>query len=323
MHKEKTIKSSNISKKERRHLWKAAIKWPLYSVAVMPVFIAAGWTHAINSTIRWDQLIFFLIASIFLLIWENLTNDLFDSETGVDQFKFHSVVALIGKRQPVRNLAYASLSSGLFLILILAARSDVSVFLLVIGSCSLGYLYQGPPFRLGYKGLGEPLCWMAFGPLATAAALLVISPSSESQLGIPWANAILIGSGPALATTLVLFCSHFHQVIQDAYHGKKTPLVRLGTRRAAALIPWLVIIIFALEWIPVIYGNLPITALSSAIGLPPAIALIRLLNKHHNHPELISECKFLALRFQALNGIGLSLGLAIAPQLGINFVVPG
>ena len=320
MQKEKTIKSLNTSNKERRRLWKEAIKWPLYSVAIMPVLIAAGWKNSTDGNIRWGQLTGFLIASIFLLIWENLTNDLFDAETGVDEFKFHSMVALIGRRQPIRNLAYGSLFIGLFLILLLALRSNPSVLFLVIGSCSLGYLYQGPPFRLGYNGLGEPLCWLAFGPLATTAALLVISPAGHSD--IPWATALLIGSGPALATTLVLFCSHFHQVIQDALHGKKTPLVRLGTNRAARIVPWLITIVFALEWSPIIYGTLPVTALLSAIGLPPAIALIRLLRKHHNHPDLISECKFLALRFQALNGIGLSIGLAITPNVGIDFVLP-
>ena len=28
---------------DRRRLWKAAIKWRMYSVAVMPVLLAAGW----------------------------------------------------------------------------------------------------------------------------------------------------------------------------------------------------------------------------------------------------------------------------------------
>lgn len=35
-----------------------------------------------------------------------------------------------------------------------------------------GYLYQGPPFRFSYLGLGEPLCFLAFGPLATNAFYL-------------------------------------------------------------------------------------------------------------------------------------------------------
>ena len=43
---------------------------------------------------------------------------------------------------------------------------------------AMGYLYQGPPFRLSYKGLGEPLCFVAFGPLATTAFYLTQVPSS-------------------------------------------------------------------------------------------------------------------------------------------------
>ena len=38
----------------------------------------------------------------------------------------------------------------------------------------------------------------------------------------------------------------------------------------------------------------------------------RLLQRHHDRPELISGSKFLALRFQGWNGLGLSAGLALA-----------
>ena len=98
-------------------------------------------------------------------------------------------------------------------------------------------MYQGPPCRLGYQGLGEPLCWLAFGPLATAAALLALRPPTALAAAVPWGPAFTLGAGPALATTLVLFCSHFHQVDEDAAHGKRSPVVRLGTARAAALVP--------------------------------------------------------------------------------------
>jgi 1,4-dihydroxy-2-naphthoate octaprenyltransferase len=40
--------------------------------------------------------------------------------------------------------------------------------------------------------------------------------------------------------------------------------------------------------------------------------LIRLLRQHHAQPDRISGSKFLALRFQAFNGLGLMLGLALA-----------
>ncbi len=303
---------------ERKKLWKQAIKWPLYSVAIMPIFLAAGWKFWAEEVIRFDQLCGFLISSIFLLIWENLTNDLFDATTGVDEFKLHSVVALTGKRKLVRGLAYFALSVGLTVMLMISVRSHFSVFYLVLGSCFLGYLYQGPPFRLGYQGLGEPLCWIAFGPLATAAALLALSPITNNANIIPWETSLSLGSGPAVATTLVLFCAGFHQIREDSNHGKKTLIVRIGTQKAAALVPWFITVCFGLEFIPILQGEWPITAFLGTISLPPAISLIRLLKKHHDHPKLIRESKFLALRFQSLNGIGLSIGLVIGRLFNIG-----
>ena len=185
---------------EKKHLWQAAIKWPLYSVAIMPVILSAAWELGNSGNIRLGQFIGFLIASILILLWENLTNDLFDDETGVDKYKFHSVVALTGNKTTVSRVAYFSLLLGLFIIFILALKSKITVLFLVIICCFLGYLYQGPPFRLGYKGLGEPLCWIAFGPLATAAALIVISPKSNIH-AIPWGTALMIGAGPAMAVS--------------------------------------------------------------------------------------------------------------------------
>jgi len=303
--------SVKSSKTERKNLWKAAIKWPLYSVAIMPVILSAGWELGNNGNIRLGQFTGFLIASILILIWENLTNDLFDDETGVDKYKFHSVVALTGNKTTVSRIAYFSLLLGLFIIFILALNSQISVLFLVLICCFLGYLYQGPPFRLGYKGLGEPLCWIAFGPLATAAALIVISPNSNTH-SIPWITALVIGAGPAMATTLVLFCSHFHQINQDAAVGKKSPLVILGTYRAAKVLPFFVGLILLLELLPVISGIWPLSTLICLVSIPSGIDLIQLIKRHHNEPELIKNSKFLALRFQTINGLLLSIGFAMS-----------
>ncbi|MBM5791245.1 MAG: 2-carboxy-1,4-naphthoquinone phytyltransferase [Cyanobacteria bacterium M_surface_10_m1_298] len=309
------VASLHATAAERRRLWKAAIKWPMYSVAVMPVLLAAGWRLQQGQGVRLEQLLLFLLAAVLLLAWENLANDVFDAETGVDATgKPHSVVNLTGRRDRVAVIANGALLAGLALMALVALRSSPLVLALVLACCGIGYVYQGPPFRLGYRGLGEPLCWLAFGPFATAAALMALAPAGEAL--VPWRAALELGSGPALATTLVLFCSHFHQVEEDASHGKRSPVVRLGTGRAAALVPWFVAGCLALEWAPVLVGHWPLTALLGVAGLPAAQALIRLLREHHREPERIIGSKFLALRFQALNGLGLALGLALGPLLG-------
>ena len=299
----------------RRRLWKAAIKWPMYAVAVMPVLLAAGWRWGRGELVRLDQLLLFLVAAVLLLAWENLANDVFDADTGVDaQGKPHSVVNLTGQRDRVAWLANGALLLGLALMALVALRSSGAVLALVLACCGIGYAYQGPPLRLGYRGLGEPLCWLAFGPLATAAGLLALGPATGAA--VPWRAAVELGGGPALATTLVLFCSHFHQVEEDARHGKRSPVVRLGTAQAAALVPWFVAGALAFEWAPVLVGHWPLTALLGAMGVPPAQRLIRLLREHHDQPERITGSKFLALRFQALNGLGLAVGLALGARLG-------
>jgi len=122
----------------------------------------------------------------------------------------------------------------------------------------------------------------------------------------------MVGAGPAMATTLVLFCSHFHQINQDAAVGKNSPLVVLGTHRAAEFLPWVIGLIFFLELLPVLSGIWPITTLICLISLPSGLDLIKLIKRHHNKPELMKNSKFLALRFQTINGLCLSIGFAIS-----------
>ena len=79
----------------------------------------------------------------------------------------------------------------------------------------MGYLYQGPPFRLSYLGLGEPLCFLAFGPLATCAFYLAQLPTAATAAAATATSlnkaivalSVLVG----MSTTIILFCSHFHQ----------------------------------------------------------------------------------------------------------------
>ena len=303
---------------QRRRLWRAAVKWPMYSVAVMPALVAAGWLLGPGRSawrLQPQQLALFLLAAVLLLAWENVGNDYFDAQTGIDVHKPHSLIQLTGAHRLVLLTAQLCCTVGLLLMVQVARASSWWLLPLVLASCCCGYLYQGPPFRLGYQGLGEPLCWLAFGPLATAAALVGLgAPALGLEGGGPLdlSLASQLGCGPALATTLVLFCSHFHQVEDDLAHGKRSPVQRLGTARAAALVPWFVALVLLAEVMPVAWGAWPPTVLLALASLPAALPLIRLLGRHHHQPERISHSKFLALRFQMVNGVlfagGLTLG---------------
>ena len=295
----------------KKRLWKQAIKWPLYSVAVLPVFISGAYLLNSNEKIKIFNLIGFTLAAILILIWENLTNDLFDADTGIDEFKFHSILNLIQSRKIVSITAYLSLIIGLLIVTIISTLTNINVLILVGACCFLGYLYQGPPFRLGYLGLGEPLCWIAFGPLAYSAALITLNPLEIYSTNIPWKESLLLGSGPSLATTLVLFCSHFHQISEDKKHGKKSPLVRLGAKKGATIVPWIILTIYIFQLYTIVLGFTPIFCILYFISFPQALNLINILKSSYDKPLSIKNCKFIAIKFQTLNGFGLITGFIL------------
>ena len=182
-------------------------------------------------------------------------------------------------------------------------QDDPRVSWALAAAISMGYLYQGPPFRwaalsfqpygrlplptvadicmaklflvamcrLSYLTLGEPLCFLAFGPLATSAFYLAqvwllrylqppaapihykyVSPiprnaqcpCSGKQVAAAGGAAASVPAAAAVGaivvghtTSIILLCSHFHQIEGDQAAGKMSPLVRLGPRRGMQVGP--------------------------------------------------------------------------------------
>jgi 2-carboxy-1,4-naphthoquinone phytyltransferase len=296
----------------QKKLWLAAIKPPMYSVAIMPIVVGTAIAIAETKTLQAGIFAIFVFAAVLILAWENLANDVFDSETGVDVNKAHSLVNLTQNKSLIFWLGNLCLATGLFGIGAIAAiQQDATVVGIILLCCILGYIYQGPPFRLSYQGWGEVLCFLAFGPLAFAAAYY---SQTKAWSGTNFAASAIVG----VSTSLILFCSHFHQEADDAAVGKRSPIVRLGTRRAAQLLPWLVGSIFALTAVCVWLGVFPVTTLLVFASLPIAFKLCRHVSANHNKPEHVSNCKFIAVALHFWSGIFLGLGFVLPQLLGFG-----
>ncbi len=290
----------------KNKLWIAAIKPPMYSVAIMPIWVGSGVAFAETKIFNGVIFAVFMTAAILILAWENISNDVFDSETGIDKNKHHSLVNLSGNKQLMFWLGNLCLGSGLLGIIVIALlQKDPTVIGIILLCCGLGYMYQGPPFRLGYQGLGEILCFVAFGPLGMAAAYY-----SQTQT---WsitnlAASVIVG----IVTSLVLFCSHFHQIKDDIAAGKRSPIVRLGTQKSAQVLVWFTASIYPLSLLLVGLGVFPIWTLLSWVSLPFAFKLCRHVLENHDLPDKVSNCKFIAVTVHfwscLLFGTGFMLG---------------
>jgi 2-carboxy-1,4-naphthoquinone phytyltransferase len=290
----------------RQKLWLAAIKPPMYSVAVIPLWVGTAIAHFENHPVHWQTFGLFLLSAICIVAWSNISNDVYDSETGIDVNKHHSLVNLTRNKSLVFWTGNALLGSGILgMIAIALHQQDPTVLLLVLGCCVLGYLYQGPPFRLGYHGMGEILCFFAYGPLALSA--VYYSQTGQWSV-VNLAASVIIG----LTTSLILFCSHFHQIEDDIAAGKRSPIVRLGTKRGAQLLPWWCLLTFGLVSVFIGLKLFPLWTMFILGSLPFAVHLCQFVGRHHDQPSRVNNSKFIAVALHFWSGLLLGIGFFVA-----------
>ncbi len=298
--------TTNFVDRSQTQLWLAAIKPPMYSVAIIPISVGSAVAFAQTNSFNPGIFFTFLSSAILIIAWLNLSNDVFDADTGIDKNKAHSVVNLTGKKDFIFWLGNFFLALGILGIIAISWwQKDFTVISLVVLCCLLGYSYQGPPFRFGYQGLGEIICFICFGPLAISAAYY--SQTQTFSL-IALSASVVIG----ISTSIILFCSHFHQVTDDLAAGKRSPIVRLGTARGSQVLAWLTGSIFVITLLMVVFGTWHWWTLLIFASLPIAVYLVKHVQQNHDQPENVSNCKYIAVRLHFASGMLLALGFILS-----------
>ncbi|KAK8562755.1 hypothetical protein V6N13_018683 [Hibiscus sabdariffa] len=290
-----------------------AIKLPIYSVALVPLTVGGAAAYLQTGLFSARRYIVLLVSSVLIITWLNLSNDVYDFDTGADKNKKESVVNLVGSRTGPLIAAYLSLDLGFTGLswVSIDAGSMSSLFLL---ACAIfcGYVYQCPPFRLSYQGLGEPLCFAAFGPFATTAFYLLLG--STSGIFLPLTRTVLSASLlVGLTTSLILFCSHFHQIEEDIAVGKMSPLVKMGTERGSMVVKASVVTLYSLLFALGLFQTLPITCIFlCALTLPIGKLVVNFVKENHKDKGKIFMAKYYCVRLHALFGAAMTAGLVSA-----------
>ena len=296
--------TTSIIEQPNRKLWLAAIKPPMYTVAVIPIWVGSAIAFAQTQIFNLQIFAVFLTSAILFIAWMNVSNDVFDDDTGIDQNKAHSVVKLIGNKSLTFWIANLCLITGILGVSLISWwQRDITVMALILVASAIAYTYQGPPFRLGYQGLGEIICLISFSMVVVAAYY----SQAQTWSIVSFAAAIIV----AIATSLILFCSHIHQLEDDLAAGKRSPIVRLGTKKASQILPWFGGSIYALTALFVLLRIFPVATLLVFLSLPLAIKLFRHVHNYHDQPAKVSNSKFLAVGMHFWMGLLLGIGFLI------------
>jgi len=305
-------------------LWLRTMRIPFLQATFVPVIlgsvIALQVAHIFNV---WTFLLTLLGASL-IHIATNMLNDYFDFKSGNDLAVKHQNpfagggrILTAGLVKPRTHLVVSSLclliGSIIGLYLIFALSLPYLFVLGIIGVVS-SYFYVGPPFRLAYRGVGELVVGLNFGPIMTLGAYYV-------QTGTFALEPILVSIPVGLLIAAVLWINEFPDMEADNAVGKKTLVLRLGYARSIDTYVGMIVVAYGLI---VIYAVLkfvsptPITSLVSLIALlslPFANRAIKILKANYRDPHAIIPANvntiFLHLSFGILAILGFTLGAVL------------
>jgi 1,4-dihydroxy-2-naphthoate octaprenyltransferase len=142
----------------------------------------------------------------------------------------------------------------------------------------MGIVYSAPPFRMVYRGLGEAVVALAFGPLITVGAYYVQTGS--------FSPAPFYASMPvAFLIAAVLMINEFPDYEADKKAGKNQLVVKLGPDKAVRVYGLIVAFAYASILIGVLLGAMPFPALIGVLTIFQAKKAYNLLCAHHSRAK--------------------------------------
>ncbi len=243
--------------------WFLATRPKTLAAGVVPVAVGSALAFGEGAGQPWAALAA-LVGALLIQIGTNLTNDYYDFKKGADTHERlgPTRVTQAGLIAP-RAVLWAALGSfalafavGMYLVAVAGWP------LLVVGVLSLlfGYAYTGGPWPLGYNGLGDAFVFVFFGLVAVAGSYYV------QALTLPL-QAVLAGVPVGALAVSLLVVNNLRDVHTDAKAGKRTLVVRLGTRAGKAEFVGTLVVAYAA---PVVMWGL---GLSGPLVLLPLLSL--------------------------------------------------
>ncbi len=225
------------AKRARAPLWLRVFSLVRYrfflSAGLMPYLLGAAWAHAILH--RFDAVVFWtaLGGVAFAVLGVEAFNEYFDARLGTDRIFNPEEAPPITRA--VFWLGVAAFAAALSVGIYLTARDGWPVLLLALLGGLAAIFYEAPPIRWSYRGLGELVIGLSYGPWLVLGSVYLQSRSfSWGALAASLVPGLLI-----MALAVINAIPDYHQ---DRLVGKRNLVVRLGRRRAV----WLYVTLAAL-----------------------------------------------------------------------------
>ncbi len=252
-----------------RRAWLLAARPPTLPAAISPVLAGAG-IAAVDGDFEIGRFLLTLIGAVLIQIVVNFANDLSDFRRGAD------TPDRLGPPRAVAQgwLTQHEMTIGIALVTATAMAVGIALTLIVgwpillIGAAALiaAVTYTGGPLPYGYRGLGDPICFLFFGFIAVMGSGYVQTEALTWALA---AAAVPVGC----LVTAILVVNNLRDIDTDRDSGKRTFAVLIGERNTRLEYAVLTIGAFVALAIFTALGLMPTYCLLALIGLPPGLWL--------------------------------------------------
>lgn len=205
--------------------------------SVAPVAVGSAAAGAVGA-FRPLPALLALVVGLALQIASNYANDYADGVRGTDINRVGpSRLVASGRARPsvVKRAAYLASGIGALAGVALCAVSG-QWWLIVVGALAIpaAWAYTATANPYGYRGWGELVVWIFFGPVALLGTMF-------TQAGTVTWWAVVASASVGLYAVALLMVNNIRDIEGDALAGKRTLAVRLGDRRVRRLFAFVVL----------------------------------------------------------------------------------
>ncbi len=278
----------------------------IWIASTIPMAVGGALAFAYSGRFSWPWFLAGVVAIYLLEIGKNAINEYVDFLSGVDRFvtpdkrtPFSGGKKTIvdGKLTLKENLVIGivTIAAGCLLGLFIIFFREFNALWFGLAGVFFALFYSLPPFQFAYRGLGEFIVGLTFGPLITCGTFLV-------QTGTVTPLLVLTSIPLGLLIANVLWINQYPDYEADLQGGKRNGVVRLGKKRAGHIFA----LLFGLA-----YLTMPLLAILYAsfywllplISLPLAFRAIIVARNYYDNIPLLIEANAKTIQIYQLTGL--------------------
>jgi 1,4-dihydroxy-2-naphthoate octaprenyltransferase len=262
-----------------RRLWVvfSLVRYRFFLYAgLLPYLLGAAWAYAVAGT--FDAALFWsgLGGVVLAVIGVESFNEYFDAQMGTD--RVFNPEELPPMSDWVLWLGVAAFAGALAVGIYLTYRGGWPILAFAVLGGLAAIFYVAPPIRWAYRGLGETVIALSYGPWMVLGSLYLHTGSVS--WGALWASLV-----PGLLIMALAVVNAIPDYHQDRLVGKRNLVVRLGRRRGVWLYLSLAAIGLAVAVAGVIAGVFPLACLGALLALPLLVQSARIGVRTYESPR--------------------------------------